>query len=56
MPRGGNHCGVVSDLINAGAKLNVADKKGDTAYIFALIRGYRDIAKVLVEAGVDVNA
>lgn len=47
---------VVKLLIDAGAKVNVADNSGNTALMEAAVGGHAEIVKMLIDAGADVNA
>lgn len=42
---------VVKQLINQQAQLDLVDKQGKTALIYAVELGFNDIAKLLIEAG-----
>jgi uncharacterized protein len=47
--------GCASELAKAGAKLDAASPEGITALLFAVLNARFDTAKVLIEAGADVN-
>ena len=42
-------------LIEAGANVDAQDSKGATALLYASIHGHIDSARILIEAGADVN-
>ncbi len=48
--------GIVSDLLKAGAKLDVKDNDGDTALMYAAIDDRADVVRALLNAGADVNS
>jgi len=48
---GAEHTQIVRDLVAAGADVNIADGEGVTPLQHARRRGYRDIAKILEDAG-----
>lgn len=43
----------MQDLIAAGATINPQDSSGQTPLVFAVSRGYQDVAKLLLENGAD---
>ena len=46
----------VKRLIEAGANVNVVDKDGETALLWASFWRCSNVVKILIEAGADVNA
>lgn len=48
---GADHQAVVTDLIAAGADVQISDRDGNTPLALARSYGYRDIEKLLMEAG-----
>eukprot|EP00434_Breviolum_minutum_P032768 symbB.v1.2.028979.t1/scaffold2981.1/size65978/4 len=46
---------IVKELINAKADLNLKDKNGDTALMWAAKKGHREIVKELISAKADLN-
>jgi len=44
-----------AELVKGGAKLDTASPEGITALLFAILNARFDVAKVLIEAGADVN-
>jgi uncharacterized protein len=48
---GARHTATLKALVQAGAKLNLADRNGATPLALARARGYRDMAAILEQAG-----
>ncbi len=46
----------VRKLLDKGANVDTKDKYGHTPVILASMKNYPEIVKVLLEAGVDINA
>ena len=51
----GNCCPYTRALIDAGADINIEDKDGWTALIWASQCGHTETAKALIDAGADIN-
>ena len=43
-------------LLNVGAMVNEKDDNGFTALMIASLKGHTEVAHLLIEAGVDINA
>lgn len=43
------------DLIKRGANVNIKNLEGNTPLLFALGRGYRELALLLIDAGADID-
>jgi len=46
---------IIELLINKGADLNLQDNNKDTALLYSLKNGYKDIAELLINKGADLN-
>jgi ankyrin repeat protein len=55
-PSSPSHPELVQLLIAAGAELEARDREGGTALVYAAVRGDTESARLLIEAGADVNA
>ena len=51
----GNCCPHTRALIDAGADVNIKDKDGSTALMWASDNGHTETVKLLIDAGADVN-
>ncbi|KAL5509700.1 hypothetical protein EMCRGX_G005116 [Ephydatia muelleri] len=49
------HLDVVKTLLEAGANINQADKKGRSPLYAASCNGHLDVVKTLLEAGANIN-
>ena len=50
-----NHPELLPVLIQAGANVDTRDSKGATALVYAAIHGHLESARILIDAGADVN-
>jgi ankyrin repeat protein len=50
-----NHPHVVEHLLGNGAMLEAGDTAGNTALMGVCFKGYKDLAKMLIDAGVEVD-
>lgn len=46
---------LAKDLIKRGANVNIKNLEGNTPLLFALGRGYRELALLLIESGADID-
>lgn len=55
-PSSSSHPELVALLIEAGAELDARDREGGTPLVYAAVRGDTKSARLLIDAGADVNA
>ena len=45
----------ITEILNKGIDINIADEQGRTAAMLATYRNFSEIVKVLIEHGADIN-
>ena len=50
-----NNVSTITDMLNIGMPVDIANERGKTALMFAASKGHTDVVRLLLQKGADVN-